>query len=171
MKTIYERLEGNSFNSLKLNGISRGYQLEQSISDLRDAWRYFFIFTQIFIEILQANSGDPSWTLHSAASDLVLHCLPTSSKKGASFIWVKITKSNSNTFFLSTDVIPVAEGKKVTYPCQFCHKVLLARAWLQRHERIHTGEKPYSCAFCGRCFNTKSGRKSHTLVHGDILNI
>ena len=38
---------------------------------------------------MQANSGDPDQTLHSAASDLDLHCLPMSHKKDARNIWVK----------------------------------------------------------------------------------
>ena len=39
--------------------------------------------------ILQANIGDPIETLHSAASDLGLHCLYMSHKKDTRLIWVK----------------------------------------------------------------------------------
>ena len=38
----------------------------------------FFIFIQILIEHSVANSGDPDQALHSAVSDLGLHCLPMS---------------------------------------------------------------------------------------------
>ena len=38
---------------------------------------------------MQANSGDPSQTPHSVASDLGIHCLPMSHKKDARHIWVK----------------------------------------------------------------------------------
>ena len=34
------------------------------------------------------NSGDPDQTLHSAVSDLDLHCLPMYHKKDAMLIWV-----------------------------------------------------------------------------------
>ena len=42
----------------------------------------FFIFIQVLIENLQAKSGDPDQTPHSVASDLGLHYLPMSHKKG-----------------------------------------------------------------------------------------
>ena len=40
-------------------------------------------------KLLQANSGEPDQTPCSAASDLVLHCLPISHRKNARLIWVK----------------------------------------------------------------------------------
>ena len=39
-----------AFNPFMPNGISHRYQLEQSISVLRDVRWYFFIFIQVFIE-------------------------------------------------------------------------------------------------------------------------
>ena len=38
---------------------------------------------------LQTSSGEPDQAPHFAASDMVLHCLPVSSKKDARLIWVK----------------------------------------------------------------------------------
>ena len=49
----------------------------------------FFIFIQILIENHARNSGDPDQTPRSVASDLGLHYLPLSHKKGARHIWVK----------------------------------------------------------------------------------
>ena len=51
----------------------------------------FFIFNQILIELSVANSGEPDQTPRSAASDLVLRCLPMSYKKDAGLIWVNQT--------------------------------------------------------------------------------
>ena len=50
----------------------------------------FFIFIQVLIEIMQASRGDPDQTPHSVSSDLGLHYLPMSHKKGALHICVKM---------------------------------------------------------------------------------
>ena len=57
------------------NGISKCYQLDQSISALRVVG-WYFTFCRISIEHYVSNSGDPDQTPHSVAIDLGLRCLP-----------------------------------------------------------------------------------------------
>ena len=77
-------------NPFKPNVISHRYQLEQSISVLRDVeWHFSFLF-KFQKKLLQANRGDPDHTPRSLASGLGLHCLPMSHKKDAMLLWVKI---------------------------------------------------------------------------------
>ncbi|XP_052764932.1 zinc finger and BTB domain-containing protein 49-like isoform X5 [Mya arenaria] len=53
-------------------------------------------------------------------------------------------------------------GKHV---CEYCGKEFRVPAWLDRHRRIHTGDKPFKCDICGRAFTQKGNLNSHKVVH------
>jgi len=59
----------------------------------------------------------------------------------------------------------VASTKKV-YVCPYegCSKSYNAKNYLVQHERLHTGERPYSCTNCGKGFSRVLDMKKHSLL-------
>jgi len=49
--------------------------------------------------------------------------------------------------------------------CRYCPATFKSNTDLKRHERIHTGEKPFSCKICHKQFNRKGNMEKHTLTH------
>lgn len=57
------------------------------------------------------------------------------------------------------------------FECEHCGKNLTSRDNMICHLRIHTGECPFTCHVCGRCFRTRSGLSRHLKdVHEHVKN-
>ncbi|XP_048198008.1 zinc finger protein 556 [Perognathus longimembris pacificus] len=51
------------------------------------------------------------------------------------------------------------------YECERCGNVFTHPSSLQRHIRIHTGQKPHKCAQCGKAFSRPSYLRTHEKTH------
>nr|XP_054926006.1 zinc finger protein 513-like [Dermacentor andersoni] len=65
-------------------------------------------------------------------------------------------------------VLPRREASESSgrFSCQFCPYVSNNAANLQRHVRVHTGEKPFKCRHCPAAFSQSGNYKRHLRNHG-----
>ncbi|XP_077187446.1 uncharacterized protein LOC143834505 [Paroedura picta] len=57
------------------------------------------------------------------------------------------------------------EAEAEPHPCPECGRGFSAAAVLERHRRLHRGEKPYQCRVCGKGFAWSSHFERHQLSH------
>lgn len=58
-----------------------------------------------------------------------------------------------------------AQKQRQMFVCSYCGKKIDTKCKLQRHELIHTGEKPFKCELCPSGFNQRGSLKGHSRIH------
>jgi len=63
-----------------------------------------------------------------------------------------------------------SQGKNVVkaHGCLYCSKSFDTKSALSRHERVHTGAKPFSCQECGKGFTQKGNLQNHIKTHTGV---
>ncbi|XP_051809150.1 zinc finger protein 599-like [Acanthochromis polyacanthus] len=73
---------------------------------------------------------------------------------------------SNNSHGNTVDDSPVSESQcKTDTECDFCGKKFKDKYQMKRHQKTHTGVKPYACNFCGKRFCQISSLKYHIRIH------
>ena len=65
----------------------------------------------------------------------------------------------------SNNAADSGNDEKWKFHCSFCKKRFQWLSHWQAHERIHTGERPFTCKQCGRSFTRADGLHCHVQTH------
>ena len=58
-----------------------------------------------------------------------------------------------------------SDTKRLFFECEICGRVTTDYANLNKHCRLHTGDKRFKCCVCGKAFTDSSNRNTHCLDH------
>ena len=56
-------------------------------------------------------------------------------------------------------------GSKLVFECTTCGKAFWQSSNLTRHERTHSGDRPYPCTTCGMAFSRSTNLTAHERTH------
>ena len=57
------------------------------------------------------------------------------------------------------------------FSCHVCSKSFSRKGYLVSHIRTHTGEKPFSCEVCHKSFSVKGNLNQHKKIHSGSRNL
>lgn len=78
---------------------------------------------------------------------------------------MELSSDFGNVMVNTLNLLPSARKDPKVYSCSFCVKTFSQPHQLVRHERMHTGEKPFVCDVCGKGCSQKGDLVRHKRKH------
>lgn len=108
-------------------------------------------------------------TLESLLSQALLPYNATMSSSNKSTKSTKSTKPTTKSRNKSPDSERPQRGRRTaptsTHRCEVCNQYYSRRDNLRVHQRVHSGEMPYECRYCGQRFRWMGALRSHEANH------
>ncbi|XP_063814010.1 oocyte zinc finger protein XlCOF7.1-like [Pseudophryne corroboree] len=111
-------------------------------------------------------SKNPLEPYHIWRQDFKIEDDITCDSPGENIITLNVHPSNhSECFPDNSDTFTHITAVTGNFACSECGKCYRRKTTFLRHQRTHTGEKPFPCSECGKCFTQKSDLAAHQISH------
>lgn len=144
----------------------RGDTVGQTVCSGGGPWRYI-PYAQFVAEYTGGYIGNDTLQSHTALSELHQHTRVRHGPLGA--VGAQGYAGPEVVMLQPQPMLEHSEkhqrSSKRQHLCALCGKRFISASKLERHERVHTGEKPFQCEECGIRFTQKGALKLHSRRH------